>query len=344
MKRYVMISIIILAVSLFLNSCGVSSKSFIYHEPSIKRQKVKVTKIAIVPNRLPLNLTDPEKWRHYNWGIASEYLMSRGYQVVDYRTSVEAFDQSGLPVEDTKSSRDKYAELAQLLSVDMIAIPYYGTMASAKTSLIWTNMQWHSLATFQFYSTSHNDFVTRLDLSGTDTYTSGVLPLLSVGVMFIDPLAGLISQGLALIVDLSNTVFKSNDAHWRGAFKKAIKNGLRPLVMAYPPNRQKMPDTAKILSPSSSATEEQTDEQFIKQGLHTYIIGIKKSLLVINEGAKKGIAVGQICRIYALYSNSSRYFRIGVGRIEKIKSNRAVVRTTQGKGFKKGDLCVVKIY
>jgi len=136
MKRYVMISIIILAVSLFLNSCGVSSKSFIYHEPSIKRQNVKVTKIAIVPNRLPLNLTDPEKWRHYNWGIASEYLMSRGYQVVDYRTSVEAFDQSGLPVEDTKSSRDKYAELAQLLSVDMIAIPYYGTMASAKTSLI----------------------------------------------------------------------------------------------------------------------------------------------------------------------------------------------------------------
>jgi hypothetical protein len=37
---------------------------------------------------------------------------TRGFEVIDYQTSRQAFNEGGLPLEDTKSSRDKYADLA----------------------------------------------------------------------------------------------------------------------------------------------------------------------------------------------------------------------------------------
>ena len=120
----------ILPIILFIfTNCGVSTKNLIYHEPSIQRQEISVTRIAIVPNRLPLNLTDPEKWRHYNWEVASKYLQKQGYDVIDYQTSIEAFDKSGLRMEDTKSSRDKYADLAERLSVDVIFSNIYSMIS-----------------------------------------------------------------------------------------------------------------------------------------------------------------------------------------------------------------------
>ena len=94
---------------LFLFGCAITGRGTLYTEPSIPRGQVKVTRVAIVPNRLPANLTDPEKWRAFNWKIAAEEFRKHGYEVIDYDTSVKSFEKSGLPVEDTHSSRDKYA-------------------------------------------------------------------------------------------------------------------------------------------------------------------------------------------------------------------------------------------
>jgi len=76
------------------------------------------------------------KWRAFNWKIAAEEFRKHGYEVIDYDTSVKSFEKSGLPVEDTHSSRDKYADLAQALAVDAIVIPYYGTQFTSKNYIL----------------------------------------------------------------------------------------------------------------------------------------------------------------------------------------------------------------
>jgi len=338
MKQLSKIMLLFIFLALLFNNCGLRTKSFIYHEPSIKKQEITANRIAIVPNRLPLNLTNPEKWRYYNWKIASDYLRNKGYKVVDYNTSVEAFNKSGLRVEDSKRSRDKYAVLSQQLGVDIIVIPYYGTMMSASTSLFWTKMQWSSVATFQFYSAEKNDFITRLDMSGTKTYTSGIFALLGTGISFAEPTAGLITIGLGTIIDLANTVFKSNNSQWRGVFKKAIKNGLEPFVETYPPRG--FQPFSLIDSNQKSLNERKPTEEII-EGIRTRILNKRKGYLLINKGSDSGISIGQRCVIYTEDSGSGKYFKIGTGKIFKIKNNRAVVKVLTGKRIQKGDLCVV---
>ena len=58
--------IIFVIILLFIQSCGVVVKHSFYYEPTVNRQDVTIRRIAIVPNRLPLNITEPEKWRRYN--------------------------------------------------------------------------------------------------------------------------------------------------------------------------------------------------------------------------------------------------------------------------------------
>jgi len=121
-----------------------------YLEPSIPRGSVRVQSVAILPNRLPINLQDPERWRRYNWSVIRRELIARGIRVVDYRTSLDVFARSGLPVEDTKSSRDKYAEVAQQLGVDAIIVPYYGTFGSSQGAIL-IDHHFTSVATLQVY-------------------------------------------------------------------------------------------------------------------------------------------------------------------------------------------------
>ena len=87
-------------VALTLLQC-VTTKNTFYYEPDVNRSSLSVNRVAIVPNRLPLNLTDPEKWRNYNWEIAARIFRDKGYDVVDYQTSINEFEKSGLPVEAT---------------------------------------------------------------------------------------------------------------------------------------------------------------------------------------------------------------------------------------------------
>src|SRR6185295_591895 len=96
-------------------------------------------------------LQNSEFWQRTNWEIARRQFVERGFDVVDYDTSVSAFNRSVLPVEDTKSSRDKYADLAQALGVDLIVIPYYGTFGSATSMILASTSNHISVATFQFF-------------------------------------------------------------------------------------------------------------------------------------------------------------------------------------------------
>jgi hypothetical protein len=212
--------------------CGTTGTGSIFFEQSVKRNDVEIARVAIVPNRLPLNLQDPEKWRLINWEIARREFEERGYEVVDYRTSVNAFVRSGLPIEDTKSSRDKYADLANALNVDAIIIPYYGTFAAMKNVFLFVNTgSYVGVATFQIYLRKQNDFFTRVDCSGENYYTTGFFMPIGIGLTFVQPAVGLVVEGVGLVYDLVVSL-RSSDSRWEAAFAEAIHEGLAPFFGA----------------------------------------------------------------------------------------------------------------
>lgn len=261
---------------LFITGC-VSAKKQLYYEPAVDRQTVRFKRVAIVPNRLPLNLNDPEKWRKFNWQIAAEFFRNHALDVVDYETSIEAFKNSGLPVEDTKSSRDKYAELAEQLAADVVIIPYYGTSATTKTVILFTSMKWESIVTFQFFLKDRNEFISRLDATGTDKYVNNIwiLPVVGLSILNASNASSSSSDynsdsdsggGTAVIslfslagalMDLSQTLFRSSDSHWRSAFRRAINDGLTAFLETYPSyfeGLQKKPDREieKLFEPAAT--------------------------------------------------------------------------------------------
>jgi hypothetical protein len=221
--------------------CAVTGRGTLYTEPSIPRGNVKISKIAIVPNRLPANLTDPERWRLFNWKIASDEFRKRGYEVVDYETSVRSFEKSGLPVEDTHSSRDKYADLAQALAVDAIVIPYYGTQFNSKNYVLVNNFDFDAVATFQVYLAERNDFGSRVDTFGVSSFPTGYLTLVGLAFSIGGPLAGVPALGivglLAIIGEVGYDIAmfsKAPDTYWEQAFDMAIRQGLQPFFAAFP--------------------------------------------------------------------------------------------------------------
>jgi hypothetical protein len=232
----------ILAASLFfLFGCQITGRGTLYTESSIPRGSVKISKVAIVPNRLPANLTDPEKWRLFNWKIAADEFRKRGYEVVDYDTSVKSFEKSGLPVEDTHSSRDKYADLAQALAVDAIVIPYYGTQFTSKNYILVNYFGYDGVATFQVYLAERNDFASRIDAFGESSFPLGYGTLAGIGIVVIGSIA--VSPALltfSIVPILGEVVFdifmmsKAPDQYWEQAFDKAIREGLQPFFAAFP--------------------------------------------------------------------------------------------------------------
>ena len=232
-----------LALMLALQSCVTTGKGSLYIEPSVQKQDVAIRRVAIVPNRLPLNLQDPEKWRQYNWKVAREEFTKRGFEVVDYEVSVKTFEKSGLPVEDTRASRDKYVDLAQQLGVDAIVLPYYGTFVTVKSFLLFTSIAHIGVGTFQIFLTTKNEFFTRTDISGKNEYTSGLITLFGVPLSFSQPIAGLVVIGVGTLVDLVQALVPS-DTRWKSAFKKGIREGLKPFFVAYP-----APSQASFVAP-----------------------------------------------------------------------------------------------
>lgn len=232
---------ILAAPLFFLLGCQVVGRGTLYTESSIPRGSVKISKVAIVPNRLPANLTDPERWRVFNWKIAADEFRKRGYEVVDYDTSVKSFEKSGLPVEDTHSSRDKYADLAQALAVDAIVVPYYGTQFNSKNYILVNNFGYDAVATFQVYLAERNDFASRVDAFGESSFPTGYLTLAGLFFTIIGPIAGSPELALVGLVAVLGEIgydvammSKAPDAYWEQAFDAAIRHGLEPFFAAFP--------------------------------------------------------------------------------------------------------------
>ncbi len=270
-RSYRRSALLTLPLVLALTGCAVMGRqlkqvppdSRIYFEPSIPRSEVRIARVAIVPNRLPLNLTDAEEWRQFNWEEITRLFRRHGYEVVDYETTVSAFERSGLPLEDTQTSRDKYAEFASELAVDAVIIPYYGTLFNSQMVLFLSNMEWTSIATFQIYLTQSNDFFARIDASGTTKWVSGAGPLMIMvasmmtttrTVMETQYISGMPIQvpveenvpgaeevqtlyyamGVGfLLADLVVTLMGPK-AMWRASFRKGIRKGLEPFFTAFP--------------------------------------------------------------------------------------------------------------
>lgn len=222
---------------------GKAGPSNFYMEPGIDRARLGFRRVAIVPNRLPLNLQDPERWRKFNFEVAADQFRRRGFTVVDYEGSARVFNESGLPIEDTRVSRDKYAELGRQLGVDLVVVPYYGTFATTGGSLLVQDFSYTGVATYQFFDVRSNQFVGRSDFSGSDGYRTKAMGFFLIGqanAMMAkaedkadaQSLAGLLGL-VGLAIDLYNGSV-SPTTRWERAFRGGIPKGLEPFFAQFP--------------------------------------------------------------------------------------------------------------
>lgn len=301
--------ICILIIALISTGSSFEDHSF-YQDSSINEDSIKIRIIAIVPNRLPLNLTDQEKWRKFNWEIAAQAFRKNGIGVVDYQTSVKKFEICGLPFEDTEISKDKYAELCRQLEVDMIVIPHYGTCSSINPLLILSKMSWQVEVSYQFYWAEGDRFISRVDASATDEYISGILTTLSFPLYFASPYFGVTIFSIGLIADFMQT--SSNDKHWRSAFRKAINDGLEPFFDTY----------------------------LRSYGIRAFVLDIKPRKLLIDKGSIDGVRIGSYCNIYAAPTAIDSNYK-GKGKIVDMDDFRAVIKIIKGEQFDKGDIVII---
>lgn len=212
-------------------------------DPSLKAGTARVTRVALVPNRQPLTLSDPEKFRAFNWAVAAAELRQRGYEVTDYETSRQAFERASLPFDDTHSSRDKWAELAQALGVDAILVPSYATFAESRGAVILTTFSFRATTTLQIYLAERNEFVGRIEAWGESSYTTGILGTAGVAASLgavalgADPgaagLTSLLAVGADIALGLVLTA-RGSDAYWEEAFSRSIRDGLKGFAAAFP--------------------------------------------------------------------------------------------------------------
>lgn len=241
MRKLLFPGFLFLSALILLSSCGTTGNGILYSERSITPSDVKYQRVAILPNRLPLNLTDPEMWRKYNWEVMQTRFIKEGFQVIDYNTSVEMFSRSGLPLEDTKISRDKYAELAEEMNADILIFPFYGT--SFRISGITDKNNFEVTGSLQVYLRDQNDFMTRIDFEGNNYFRSfsKIMPI-GLGAFFVlfnliitDPdamIVGAIGSGAGYLAALV-PLFTPPRVRWERAFRYSINKGLDQFFARY---------------------------------------------------------------------------------------------------------------
>jgi hypothetical protein len=264
---------LILTLSL-ISACGTSSKGLLYREPNISWQDLRLKRIAIVPNRLPMNLQDMEKWQKYNWNVLRYEFERHDFEVIDYKTSRAAFEQSGLPVDDIRMSREKYARLAENLGVDAIFIPYYGTFGSGWNVLVINNHSYTSVATLQIYCTSINDFIGRIDMSCVDQYTTNLGLPAGALVGLAEPAFGAAILTCWSVWDIIQGLRTSN-ARWETAFQEGLSESLGPLFTA--------------LNAKTAIKEKKYFKPYIKRGISATGLqgGISMSAFSGSDAKKK---------------------------------------------------------
>lgn len=167
---------------IMLSSVALAKSTRAIFDSTFDKSSIRVQRIAIVPNRLPLTLQEPEMWRQYCWNSIKGHFQKRGFDVVDYETTLKAVDESNLPLEDTGTSEEKYNRCAQILDVDVIITPYYGTSFQMRTLLLfYDKYQYYATVSLQFYSSKLNKFFFRSDstrrytIDGSGTLVGGIL-------------------------------------------------------------------------------------------------------------------------------------------------------------------------
>jgi len=233
-------TVLILLTALVLVSCGTTGSGVLYTERSINPTEVRFKRVAILPNRLPLNLSEPEKWKKFNWEVMKKRFEKEGLLVIDYNTSVDLFNKSGLPLEDTKVSRDKYAELSEELDADILVFPYYGT--SFRITGITDKNNFEVTGSLQIYLADQNDFMTRIDINGNNFYHafSKLSPIFSILLTTVFSLTGdyeLMTVGAiagpAISIGFLIPALTPARKRWERAFRYSINKGLDQFFLKY---------------------------------------------------------------------------------------------------------------
>jgi len=251
MKNYIKYIFGFVCLNLLLGGCGTNGDATLYTEYSIPANDLTMQTVAILPNRLPINLQDDEKWRRSNFDIINGLCVAKGLQVVNYDVAVEKFKASGLPLEDTKSSRDKYAELAENLNADLLIFPYY-SISYQRSGFLDIN-SYISIGTLQVYSRKHNDFLARIDFSGEDWFAN--LSTLGSFVTIIGSVSaassassttstsstesgassGAALSAIGMVMSLTGLVssMEDGDGRWEKAFDEGITAGMDAFFAKY---------------------------------------------------------------------------------------------------------------
>jgi hypothetical protein len=247
------LSALLIIIAVVAAGCGTTGDATLYTEYSIAPGDLTLQSAAILPNRLPINLQDDEKWRRSNYDIIRAQCENRGVQVAGYDVSVEKFKASGLPLEDTKSSRDKYAELAENLNVDLLIFPYY-SISYQRSGLLDIN-SYISIGTLQVYSRKHNDFLARIDFNGEDWYAN-LSTLGSFVTIFgsisaassastttttsseSDGSSGAAFSAIGMVMTLSGLLssMEEGEGRWEKAFTEGITSGMNVFFAKYLPS------------------------------------------------------------------------------------------------------------
>lgn len=245
-KNYIL-GIVALGI-IILNSCATSnSTAKLYSEQSIPAEKVRIRTVAVIPNRMPMTMQDPEKWRQYNWKIISDIFTAKGFRVIDYNTTVNLFTRSGLPLEDTKSSRDKYADFANEINAELVVIPYYGTSYNLESGFFNNTHKYLSIGSLQFYYAPQNDFIARIDFEGSKLTTTsapgtyaffGLLPTL---IRPEDPedmaTIGMLTGLGSLMIMFSDLLAPTNpQKNWESSFQEGIVTASNVFFNKYSPS------------------------------------------------------------------------------------------------------------
>lgn len=250
MNKFLKLNLFIVVMTIIITACGTTGHGIMYTERSIIPTDVKFQRVAILPNRLPLNLTDPETWKKFNFEVMKKRFEKEGFQVIDYGTSVEMFNKSGLPLEDTKISRDKYAELAAEMNADILVFPYYGT--SYRITGITDKNNYEVVGSLQIYLGAQNDFMSRIDFDGNNYFSTltkintGVSLLINgilIALSFTDNPPDIITDPnfmiavnlippIASLVGLFPYLTPANKRYQR-AFRYAINKGLDQFFTKY---------------------------------------------------------------------------------------------------------------
>lgn len=264
-KFYTLLSISILFLG--LASCNSSSSiAKLYSEQSVSVDAVKIRTVAIIPNRMPISMQDPEFWRKHNWDIIAARFAARGFRVIDYNTTVNSFTRSGLPLEDTKSSRDKYAEFANELNAELVVIPYYGTSYNMQNGFLSNTHKFLSIGSLQFYYAPKNDFITRIDFEGnmeTQTTAPGAYAIISfLPSLLMDSSDPESATTVSTLTALMSICFLINDlaaptnptTNWQTAFGLGINKATEAFFAKYSPsvNNYNSPPARQNTAPATS--------------------------------------------------------------------------------------------